>query len=332
MHQLPFNPFRVYTTALEALLRKASKSKAPALYLYVHEARTPLFMLEALTRLYTHHMGGSQMNTWRKHFKKLEDELGVVDYYDGFLKEFSKNKKIPKEVIAYIEKKKTKSLQKLEATLLRKKWLNGLLSGFHISDAYIDYDESHMTLLRYAINLQEERIRKLAALAQQGFTELEEQVHELRRQCRWLSMYAQALHGLIQLQGPSKPYTWEKHYITQAIIKHPYNRVAKAPKGIEPLYYNASVLYAFSDLIARLGVIKDKGLGLELLIKGLRKTKGLTTKVATTEALAMLGKNYPTLAQVLKEATDVSRIFFVDHQVLKDGILITKPTSRRSRR
>ena len=328
MHKPPFNPFHVYTSALETLLLKAAKTKSPALYLYMHEARTPLFMLEALTRLYTHHLGGSQMNVWRKHFKKLEDQLGVVDYYDGFLKVFSKNKKIPQEVIVYIEKKKKKSLQKLDTILAQKKWLNGLLTGFHVSSAYIDYDEGHMALLRYAIHLQEEIVRKLAAKSRQGFTELEEQVHELRRQCRWLSMYAQALDGLIQLRGPSKPYVWEKHYITKAIIKHPYNRVAKAPRDIEPLYYNASVVYALSDLIARLGVIKDKGLGLELLTKALRKTKGVSSKVAINEALTMLGKNYPTMPQVLKEATDVSRVFFINHKVLKDGILITKPTSR----
>ncbi|MBS1635581.1 MAG: hypothetical protein JST26_06620 [Bacteroidetes bacterium] len=332
MQKHTFNPFHVYASALKALLTKAGKSKNPALYLYTHEARTPLFMLEALTRMYTHHTGGSKMNIWRKHFKKLEDELGVVDYYDGFLKEFKKNKHISPEIIAYIEKKKTKSLQKLQATLTRKGWLNGLLKRFDIANAYIDYDGAHIKLLHHAIHLQEDRIMDLVKATRNGFTELEEEVHELRRQCRWLSMYTQALCGIIQLKTPAKHYAWEKYYITNAVIKNPYNRVAKAPEGITPIYYDASVVYALSDLIAKLGVIKDKGLGLELLAKGIRKTQQIPTKAATAKALTLLGKNYATMPEVLKEAFVLCHAFFMEHKVFQHGILVKTVTSPRSRR
>ena len=47
-----FNPFLFYSEQLHVLFTKASKQKNPALWLYANNARTPLFMLEALTRIH----------------------------------------------------------------------------------------------------------------------------------------------------------------------------------------------------------------------------------------------------------------------------------------
>ena len=45
--------FDFYLNQLEALLVKSSKQKNPALWLYQNNARTPLFMLEGLAKLYS---------------------------------------------------------------------------------------------------------------------------------------------------------------------------------------------------------------------------------------------------------------------------------------
>ena len=43
------------------------------------------------------------------------------------------------------------------------------------------------------------KIRAFVSKAQGAMTEMESQVHELRREIRWLSIYPHALLGMIQL-------------------------------------------------------------------------------------------------------------------------------------
>ena len=44
--------FLYYLTKLQSLFDKAAKQKNPALWLYNNDARTPLFMLEGLAKMY----------------------------------------------------------------------------------------------------------------------------------------------------------------------------------------------------------------------------------------------------------------------------------------
>ncbi|MEI9933334.1 MAG: hypothetical protein WDM71_00395 [Ferruginibacter sp.] len=45
--------FEHFLKQLEELLKKASRQKNPALWLYKNDARTVLFMLEGLAKMYT---------------------------------------------------------------------------------------------------------------------------------------------------------------------------------------------------------------------------------------------------------------------------------------
>ena len=68
-----FNPFLFYSKQLQVLFKKAAEQKNPALWLYNNDARTVLFMLEALTRIHNKAFDEKIFSKWNKRFKKLED-------------------------------------------------------------------------------------------------------------------------------------------------------------------------------------------------------------------------------------------------------------------
>ena len=127
-----FNPFLFYSNQLQALFAQASKQKNPAMWLYANNARTPLFMLEALTKLHDAAFDEKLFNKWNKRLKKIEDALGQMDYYVEFEKEFKINKKIPKEVIAFLNSAVIASAESLNQRLINKGWLKGKLLNFNV--------------------------------------------------------------------------------------------------------------------------------------------------------------------------------------------------------
>ena len=57
------------------------------------------------------------------------------------------------------------------------------------------------------------------------FDNVEEDVHELRRKLRWLSIYPQALQGFIQYSKDKKTELHLKKYLTKQIVNSPYNKL-----------------------------------------------------------------------------------------------------------
>src|SRR6185295_12811971 len=67
------------------------------------------------------------------------------------------------------------------------------------------------------------------------FRELEQGLHEFRRQLRWFSIYAQALGGLIQLRLVNSADPNLKKYMTDAVLNSPYNQLPENISEIEPI-------------------------------------------------------------------------------------------------
>ena len=81
--------FRIQLDKLELILTDIKSVKERALALYQSPARQILFYLQALTHIYEEMHNRKRFEKMRLAFKSLEDQLGKVDYYDGFIKEFS---------------------------------------------------------------------------------------------------------------------------------------------------------------------------------------------------------------------------------------------------
>ncbi len=184
--------FDFYLDQLEKLLSGAAAEKNPALWLYANNARTPLFMLEGLAKLYGGLHNENKFRRIEKHFKLLEDALGAIDYDDSFAKEFSKNKKIPVEIADYARAKADENIQRLNDLLTKKKWIGEDANRTReirkkLSGANWMKEKAEMSAIEKFYRKQIEEINAFVARYRDGFTEIESQVHSLSRKLRWLS-------------------------------------------------------------------------------------------------------------------------------------------------
>lgn len=320
-----FNPFLVYSNQLQALLTKASTQTNPTLWLYQNDARTPLFMLEALTRLHAKTYKEKLFIKWQKRFKLLEDELGALDYFVAFNSEFKSNKKIPKEIKTYYTEQAYAIEDRLNIRLHSKKWFEGKLLKFNvkISDYSVLDHQEYIDDLKSVIEKEIISIKDFALKCNYSFTQLEEEVHEMRRKLRWISIYAKALNGLIQLKtSPKKPkYTID--YLTKDVLKSPYNTLPKKPQTNAIIEFDSNSFYALSWMIKELGMLKDNGLRVESLTLALETIDKTTKLVAEKKALTLLQEKNDVEARILKYASEIIFSFITKDKVL-DTLVIKK--------
>lgn len=318
-----FNPFLFYSEKLQQLLSQAAEQKNPAWWLYQNDARTVLFMLEALTRLHNKAFDEKLFDKWNKRFKKLEDLFGEIDQYAALETSFKANKKIPREVVKYFTLRKENYLEKCNRRLASKEWLEGKVTVFDekIKRFHQAYDEAYIGELRFAIEKEIDAILYFALKADYQFTKIEEEVHEIRRKLRWLSIYAQALRGLIQLRKSGKRKPYAQHYFTKDVLQSAYNKLPAQPKKTAVLLLDADSFYALSWAIQQLGKWKDSVLNLHQLRDAIYVTGQVNKEEAMKQATALLGLKPTVEADVLREASDMIRTFMTNDKIL-DTLLV----------
>ena len=153
MSKKEINPFLFYSSQLQTLFTKAAKQKDPAMWLYKNDARTLLFMLEALTRLHSKAFDEKLFDKWNNRFKKLEDLFGEIDANVTFEKEFKTNKKIPTEALKYFAVNTAQHLEKCNQRLLEKEWLNNKLVSFEskLNEFSVEYNQEYIDELQFSI-------------------------------------------------------------------------------------------------------------------------------------------------------------------------------------
>jgi len=313
-----FNPFLFYSSQLQTLLVKASKQKNPALWLYTNDARTPLFMLEALTRLHEKSFKEKIFDKWNKRFKKLEDLFGEIDQYVVLEKELKSNKKVSSEAIKYFTVNSNNFINKCNQRLTEKEWLNNKLLNFDekLGKFSVHYNKEYIDELTFSIIDEIDAILSFCMKCDYQFTKLEEQVHELRRKLRWLSIYAQALQGLIQLKKSTKKSKYQLNYFTKEVLSSPYNKLPSKPKNTAIIEFDNDSFFALSWLIKALGKLKDDGLKIEQLSNAIFISEEITEIQAREKAIALLELKKTIETDILKEASDI-----VKTTLSKDKIL-----------
>lgn len=306
--------FDLFLAQLQPLLDKAAKQKNPALWLYQNNARTPLFMLEGLAKLYAGIHNKKKFIKIKAHFKLLEDAIGQIDYYDAFAKEFAGNKKIPATVVSYLQAQAREKIQSLNEILTEKDWIGSGKSRI----------EKIRKKLKKADWLDEpkdvEGIRDFYFSSINGilefsnqknfhFENVEKDVHELRRMLRWLSIYPQALKGCIQLSQAKKSPAYLSKYLTKAITGSPYNVMPDAGDLRYFLLLDKNRFYALSWMISELGNLKDSGLRLEVIKEALIQSGSTDEKAALIKARSFLGNRQLTEQQVLDQAEAILKTF-----------------------
>jgi hypothetical protein len=307
-----------YLSAQLALTRKADD---PALALYTTGARTPLFMLESLARIYRTLHNKKTFGKLYDDFKLAEDMLGAIDYYDAFYKEFKTNKSFPEPLLRHFAKsrdtaaivmgkmlkiekwisKKQKKVKKINSRLERIDWLppeeeTPAIAGFIISEV--------------------QAIKNSLQSGKLAFNDIEAGVHELRRKLRWISIYTTSLNGLIQLEPQKTVPSSLKKYVTPDVVKSPFNQLPARKKGVVTIKINANTFYTLSWIIAKLGDLKDRGLKVHAVAEALKITGTAKGEAADKKALVLCGEKKLKIADLLAEAEKITHDLVFKHHVL----------------
>lgn len=318
-----FNPFLFYSAQLQDLLKRASSQKNPALWLYKNNARTILFMLESLTRLHDDAFDEKLFGKWNKRFKKLEDLFGEIDQFASLENELKLNKKITKEIVKYFTVNTSNYLDKCNRRLIEKEWFSDKLKSFDykLSEFDVEYNQGYLDDLKYSMIVEVESILKFVKKSNYHFTKIEEEIHELRRKLRWLSIYAQSLNGLIQLKALGKKNKFQINYFTKDVLKSPYNIVPPRPKNTAIIEFDHDSFFALSWMIKELGSLKDKGLKVQKLSDAIFISEELTREQASEKALKLLGLDMKTQENILKQASELVETFVVKDKILEKLII-----------
>lgn len=320
--------FEMFLQQFEKILSKAASQKNPALYLYQNNARTPLFMLEGLAKLYSGIHNQKKFTKLKEHFKLLEDALGAIDYYDAIAMNLSKNKKIPFEITQYLQAQTREKLQHLNELLVEKKWIsesNERLVKIRtkLTEANWLVDEKEVDELNLFYGKAIYEIIEFTHSTNYHFDNMEEDVHELRRKLRWLSIYPQALQGCVKLTDSNTKNKRFAKYLTKEIINSPFNKMPDAGENHYVLMLNKDNFLALSWLIAALGKLKDNGLTIVAIKEALQQIQGLNDVDAGDKAYKILGNKQIKLQVLLDNAEEICKTFF-DEKNLENLVVGSK--------
>ena len=312
--------FEFYLTQLQMLLTKAAKQKNPALWLYQNNARTPLFMLEGLAKMYS---GIHDKKTFAKlkvHFKLLEDILGAIDYYDVFAKQFAANKNIPAAIVTYLQAQSREKIQSMNELLKEEKWLGDgadrikkIQKKLDKADWLNPADEIKAINKFYGFAIYE--IVEFISKDKLHFENVEADVHALRRKLRWLSIYPHALQGCIQLTKSKASPQYLSKYLTKEITSSLFNKMPDSGDCKYFLLLNQNYFYALSWMIGELGKLKDSGLGVIVIKEALQQASKISDADTYKKAYQMLGTKQPKLPQILRNAEAICKTYFGEHNL-----------------
>lgn len=298
---------------VNTLLSESKNQENPALWLFLHDLRTPMFMLESLSKMYAQFHNKAFFTELNERFKEVEDILGAIDYYAAFLREFHADEKIPSNVKNYLESKTREKIIVFNEILNKKGWNNGktlrkINDGLTIAKWQNQEDEI-ANIEKYYYK-QVRKINEFVDETSFDFKNVETQVHELRRKLRWLSIYPQAFQGAIQLHETRANSEQLEKYLTEEIVTSPFNKLPESKDNKHHLFLEKNHFLALSWMISELGKLKDKGLKITCLKNAFQEIAFLKDEEAMTEAYKVLGSDYPKMETLLKQAGIVAKDFF----------------------
>ncbi|TKB95971.1 hypothetical protein [Pedobacter cryophilus] len=313
--------FNYQIDKLEILLILAAKSKNPALSLYNSKARPVVFNLEALSRIYKNLHNKKRFERMQLAFKTLEDQLGKIDYYESYIKEFTVQENFPKVLLDNLTNHYHQEIENLDKILKNEQWIDENQTKLNIikkelADAsWKSAEKDRKKIAKFLIEEIDEieDDYKTGAL---NFADLEHGVHEFRRQIRWISIYALVLNGLIQLKPAEEIKPELERYLTKETINSPFNKLPEAKEGVAPIYIDTSYFYALSWLIAKGGDLKDEGLRIICLETTIKET-AFVEESKIKEATKILAiNNHQSPSKIKAEMKILADYFMLDVKVL----------------
>lgn len=269
---------------------------------YQSPARQWLFYVQALCRVYKKVGSKKRFKALGEVVKELEDGLGAIDYWDAWVKLCEPVAELPTAMLDTMVRHRASAVSALQEMLEKGGWLENdcpALSKIIEELEAEDWEKPGKEREKIAEFLCEEmkEIEQKYADGEFDFTELEDGVHEFRRQLRWLSIYGHALNGLLQTDADAKPEAFHEKYMTESVLKSPFNQLPAAPVKGKVLEVALGDFYALSWLIAQIGKIKDQGQKIEVL-HAVAKESGIKHDAALDKCFSAL---IPAAEQTLRE-------------------------------
>ncbi len=314
--------FEFYLIQLDKLLLEASRTDNPALFLYQNDCRTKVFMLEGLAKLYAGMHNEKKFLKIKADLKSIEDTLGSIDYYDSFAKEFLLDAEMPTTIRIFMEEKRAEKFGLLHALLLKRKWINHSPSRTtkirkRLSKLDWQSPEKEIVQIKNFYNNSISAIDNFYKETGENFTDVELQVHELRRKLRWLSIYPQALQGAIQYIEKGVKDDSNVKYLTPEIINSAYNVFPLAGNNKIVLQLEKNYFLALSYTIAALGKLKDTGLKLLATAEAVKATQFVSDEIAMQRACELNKMNTDGLKEILLKAKELCVPFFEEKNLQK---------------
>jgi hypothetical protein len=315
------NRFNLQIEIFENLLQKAAESKEPAVVLFQSNARQALFCLEALARIYKGIHNKKRFERMRLMFKSLEDQLGKIDYYYAYINEFSAQKNFPDILLNNLNQHYKHELLILESMLLNDGWLNENNSILAIIKEELETadwlnSKKEKTEIGKSIIGQIEEIEDKYDAGILNFNDLEHGLHEFRRQLRWISIYAQALNGLVQLKIIENSHAKMDIYLTKEVILNPYNKMPPLLIKINPIIIQSANFYSLSWLITESGNLKDEGLRIICIENAIKETALVFEKDLKKKTKQLAINNHRSPRQIKEEMEILADNFIHEAKVL----------------
>lgn len=314
--------FEFFLTKIETLLQQAVKENNPALWLYSNDVRTPLFMLEALSRLYANLHNKKKFSKLKEYFKLLEDGMGAIDYYDNYAKMFLAHATVPVHIREYMQAQAREKIQHINDILISDGWIGEkpvrikkMKAKLQEAD-WLDAKEEAKAIKRFYENEITE-IKLFVKNTGKKFTEMETEVHELRRDLRWLSIYPQALQGMIQLTDSGTKDTNTEKYLVPEIVHSKYNVMPDAGSNEWFVMMDKNYFYALSWMIAETGKLKDDGLQFFAVAEALQQTEGMRAEDAKNKSFEILGADKDSIEKILARAISITAQFMQEQNLDK---------------
>jgi hypothetical protein len=300
--------FEYQLNKLETLITLSQKQENTALWLYLHDVRTPLFMLEGLCKLYAQMHNSKKFEKLKFKFKELEDDLGQIDYYVNLYKDFRQNNEIDEEIKNIILYKANHLIDIFDLNL-KIKGITNLSFTNEIRQVLKNIDwlknKEEIVPIQEMYAQQTQSILAFIQLKPLGFTEFETEIHELRRKLRWLSIYPHALQGAITLIDTNERSPSYKKYLTPSTLNSRFNVLPINDSLKYKVHVNKTNFLALSNVIANLGSIKDDALRILALKEQYQSTCFLNDNDAFEATYKALNIPTTTLLQLLKEANTI---------------------------
>lgn len=226
-------------------------------YKISNNIRTSFFMIQGLCRVFSKAFESKTFEKWLIKCKLIEDALGELDFYNnGILPHLTDEKENGK-----VKDKILKAHKNIFSILKDDGWLTGeRIKMMEDKLPTLVFDEEKKKIEKFF----QKEIEKVVAFHQDiSYDHMEDQVHEMRRKIRWISIYAQALNGLIQVKKDKKNGSFKK-YLTEEIVTSKFNKMPPSNHD-QNIYFDQDAFYAVSWIINELGVIKDDGLFMEYM-------------------------------------------------------------------